>query len=154
MVKAIIGHPEKCTGCRLCEISCSLYHHGVSNPVLSYIQVHRKGVTVDVPLTCTHGEDCGEDFCMTVCPVSAIDRDENGVVKIDQDACIGCRICYQRCPMHVIRMIDDKAFKCDLCGGDPQCVKVCTAGAIEFVEIGEKEMEQIKRTKELVKEVF
>ena len=151
MVKSIIAHPEKCTGCKLCEMACALYHHGEVNPLLSYIQVHRKGVTIDLPLACTQGADCGEDFCMEVCPVGAITRDPSGVVVIDQETCIGCRICYQRCPMKVIQMIDGKAYKCDLCGGDPQCVKVCTAGAIEFAEV--ESVEEIKRVKELMKEV-
>jgi Fe-S-cluster-containing dehydrogenase component len=28
-----------------------------------------------------------------------------------------------------------KAFKCDLCGGDPACVKVCPTDAIEYTEL-------------------
>ena len=59
MVKSIIAHPEKCTGCKLCEVACALYHHGEVNPLLAYIQVYRKGVTVDLPLACTQGVDCG-----------------------------------------------------------------------------------------------
>ena len=29
-------------------------------------------------------------------------------------------------------MFDDTPFVCDLCGGDPQCVRECTLGAITF----------------------
>jgi Fe-S-cluster-containing hydrogenase component 2 len=29
------------------------------------------------------------------------------------------------------------ARKCDLCGGDPQCVKFCISGALQFVEAEE-----------------
>jgi carbon-monoxide dehydrogenase iron sulfur subunit len=30
--------------------------------------------------------------------------------------------------------IDKKVFKCDLCGGDPQCVRFCEVNAIEYVD--------------------
>jgi Fe-S-cluster-containing hydrogenase component 2 len=35
--KIMITDPEKCTGCRLCEVVCSVKHNGVSNPTLARI---------------------------------------------------------------------------------------------------------------------
>jgi ferredoxin len=34
--------------------------------------------------------------------------------------------------------VTKKAAKCDLCGGDPACMKACEYGAIEHVDFSEK----------------
>ena len=33
--------------------------------------------------------------------------------------------------------IDRKVFKCDLCDGDPQCVRFCEVKAVDFVDANE-----------------
>jgi Fe-S-cluster-containing dehydrogenase component len=35
-----------------------------------------------------------------------------------------------KCPFHALTLFKGKAYHCDLCGGNPQCVKVCTTGAL------------------------
>ena len=37
--KVLMINPEKCTGCRLCELVCAVKHDGVSNPARSRIRV-------------------------------------------------------------------------------------------------------------------
>lgn len=79
---------------------------------------------------------------MTVCPVDAIVRDETtGAVVIDEGKCTGCGICSEYCFLGVIRVEAEKrkAVKCDLCGGDPVCVKECPAGALELVQVGSED---------------
>jgi len=74
---------------------------------------------------------------MNVCPVKAISRDINlDYVKIDYDICIGCRACVSVCPFGAMSFnyTDRKVFKCDLCDGDPQCVRFCEVNAIEYVD--------------------
>jgi Fe-S-cluster-containing hydrogenase component 2 len=74
---------------------------------------------------------------MNVCPVKAISRDEDiGFVTVDYDICIGCRSCVAVCPFGAMNYntIDKKVFKCDLCGGEPQCVRFCEVKAIEYVD--------------------
>jgi len=39
MGKVLAISPEKCTGCRLCELVCSVYHDGVSNAARSRIKI-------------------------------------------------------------------------------------------------------------------
>jgi Fe-S-cluster-containing hydrogenase component 2 len=69
-----------------------------------------------------------------VCPNKAINRNvETGAMEVDESLCIGCGVCALSCPFGLIVMgISEKAIKCNLCGGDPECVKACTYGALEF----------------------
>ena len=77
---------------------------------------------------------------MNVCPVKAISRDEElGSVEVDYDACIGCRSCVVVCPFGAMSFntIDRQVFKCDLCDGDPQCVRFCDIDAVRYVDAEE-----------------
>jgi Fe-S-cluster-containing hydrogenase component 2 len=73
---------------------------------------------------------------MNVCPVKAISRDTDfGFVTVDYDVCIGCRTCVAVCPFGAMNydITNKKVFKCDLCGGDPQCVRFCEVKAVDYV---------------------
>jgi Fe-S-cluster-containing hydrogenase component 2 len=75
---------------------------------------------------------------MNVCPVKAISRDEElGRVFVDYDVCIGCRSCVAVCPFGAMNfnIKDKQVFKCDLCDGDPQCVRFCEEKAIEYLDV-------------------
>ena len=135
MEKTLVVDFEKCTGCRLCELVCSVRHDGVSNPARSRIRVvkwEQEGRYV--PMTC---QQCEDAPCQQACPMGAISRDvELGFVKVDHNICIGCRTCVSVCPFGAMgyNVIDRKVFKCDLCQGDPQCVRFCDMKAVNFVE--------------------
>jgi len=132
--KVLMVDHEKCTGCRLCELVCSVTHDGVSNPERSRIKVMKwESEGLYIPMTC---QQCDDAPCMNVCPVKAISRDEDvGFVTVDQDICIGCRSCVAICPFGAMNynVIDKKVFKCDLCGGKPQCVRFCDMKAVDYV---------------------
>ena len=69
--------------------------------------------------------------------MDALRRDEaTGVVLVDTKVCTGCEACLVACPLNALFMDREKGtvFKCDLCGGDPECVKVCTRDAIVLKE--------------------
>jgi Fe-S-cluster-containing hydrogenase component 2 len=69
--------------------------------------------------------------------MGAIHRDAKlGFVTVDYDICIGCRTCVSVCPFGAMsyNVTDRRVFKCDLCQGDPQCVRFCDMKAVDFVE--------------------
>ena len=55
---------------------------------------------------------------------------------VEEDECNGCEACISACPVGSISLDWDKnvVFKCDLCGGDPECVKFCSRGALTLKE--------------------
>lgn len=125
---------QKCTGCRLCELVCAVFHDGISNPTRSRIRVMKwEHEGLYIPTSC---QQCEDAPCLNVCPVKAISRDEKlQYVKVDYDICIGCRSCVAVCPFGAMsyNTKDKRVFKCDLCEGDPQCVRFCDRKAVDFV---------------------
>jgi len=135
MQKVILVDQDKCTGCRLCEMVCSVKHEGVSNPSRARISVlkwFQEGFFM--PMVC---QQCMEAPCVAVCPKDALSKDEElGTIKLDYDLCIGCKMCVTACPFGGmgIDTVTSRVIKCDLCDGDPQCVRFCFPGALQFVE--------------------
>ena len=130
----MIDH-EKCTGCRQCEMVCSVFHNGASNPSRSRIKVVKwEHVGFYLPMTC---QNCEKPFCVEVCPTKACHKDlENQRVMIDRDKCIGCKTCIVACPFGapLYDKVERISIKCDYCDGDPQCVRFCEAKAIAYVD--------------------
>lgn len=124
MAKVFIAVPELCDGCRICELACSLAKAGQVNPFLGRIRVHRDKDAGARPRYCRH---CTRPLCQEACPVpQAMSRDSSGVVVIHPEHCIGCLACAEACPFHTIWVGPDReVLKCDLCGGDPVCVRYC-----------------------------
>jgi len=135
--KLILVNPDLCTGCRLCELACSLQHYKEIAPSRSRINVIKwDAKAIDIPVLCLQ---CYNPVCATACPTNAIYRnDRQEVVVIDKDKCIECKSCMYACPIGGITVdpVEGEVIKCDLCGGDPQCVAFCPTGALEFVEAG------------------
>ena len=112
---------------------------------------------VDV-LPCWH---CDDPPCLPACPYDAMLLDEHNVVSIiltdapeGKNVCVSCMKCVRACEeMHGVasifisptrdRPVINKSgkttmrrtlYKCDCCGGDPACAKICPRDAIVFVE--------------------
>ena len=134
-IKKIIVNEEKCTGCRICELACSVENEGVYNPELSRIIKLSEGLPETLStIVC---QQCIDAPCIQICPVSAIySDDKNGIVKIDADKCIGCKKCIQACPYNAMIFNEKmkKAFKCEFCGGDPACIKKCPVNVISILD--------------------
>lgn len=135
MGKVLVIEYEKCTGCRNCEVVCSVIHEKVVNPSRARIKVIKwEDEGKYVPMSC---QQCENAPCMSICPVKAISRDETlNRVMVDYDICIGCRMCVAICPFGAMNwdVRGDKVIKCDLCDGDPACVKFCDVQAVTYVE--------------------
>lgn len=92
---------RRCVGCKACVVACKAENK--TPPGVSYTVVvdQASGPTPDdKPLfmtkPCFH---CEHPPCIGVCPVSAtFKREQDGIVVIDYDRCIGCRYCITACP--------------------------------------------------------
>jgi anaerobic carbon-monoxide dehydrogenase iron sulfur subunit len=85
-------------------------------------------------LNCRH---CDIAPCEAICPRQAIGHTEEPYgVAIDSEKCIGCRACLLVCPFGAIAFdsVEKKMVKCDLCQGDPVCVKFCAYDAIKYID--------------------
>ena len=153
MSKLLVVHPDKCASCRTCELMCSFGHTGEFNPRHSAVTVidYEEALT-SVPVMCMQ---CDEASCVKVCPVKALYREESGVISLNHEKCIVCKMCVSACPLGNMSYtpVARKVFKCDLCDGDPKCVKFCKPGAIEFVDPAESPGRK-KAVAEKFKDVF
>ena len=158
MEKILVVDHEKCTGCRLCEMVCSVKHTGVSNPTRSRIHVIKWPMEgFELPMLC---QQCEDAPCVAVCPKDALSRDSAmDRVVLDYDLCIGCKMCVTACPFGGmgIDVAARQVVKCDLCDGDPTCARFCDPGEIQFVaatsanlskkrDVGQKLAEVMKKS--------
>jgi Fe-S-cluster-containing hydrogenase component 2 len=122
---------ERCTGCRICEQVCVFFREQEFNPRRARIRVlcdEKEGVYT--PLLCNQ---CGD--CISACSLEALSwDDEAGVVRVDAERCNGCGLCIEACPSDAVFLdpVTGTANICDLCGGDPECVKWCTERALLY----------------------
>jgi Fe-S-cluster-containing hydrogenase component 2 len=135
MSYVIIINADKCSGCQMCEVACSLRNMKECNPERSRIRVVKSqldGQLEFVPSTCMQ---CETAMCELVCPANAISRDpETGARIISEKKCIGCSSCSYACPFGAC-FVDrglGKSIVCSQCDGDPTCVKVCPSGALSY----------------------
>ncbi|WP_461206775.1 4Fe-4S dicluster domain-containing protein [Clostridium sp. DL1XJH146] len=154
MAKVLMISPEKCISCRTCEMACSFSKTQSFNPQNAAITVYQyEKAAISVPITCLQ---CEDPACMKVCTSGAIYKNEDGVVLIDEKKCIGCKLCINACPFGNMSYNFElkKVVKCDLCGGDPYCVKLCPANALEFKEPTPSELDKKKLVADKFKELF
>ena len=159
-MKTVFVHPERCIGCKQCEIACAVAHSQSKNLFLSVFEtpsskprIHAEpGMTLNTafPNKCRH---CNPAPCLSVCPTAAIHRpsDFDDIVMIDARKCISCGMCALVCPFDVITYYPAAtapekaavATKCDHCidrqrmGMVPACVEACKVEALEFGEVNE-----------------
>ena len=153
-----------CVGCHACVVNCKEWNtggypaplsdqepYGVSargawlNRVHSYeVEDDKNGRTVHFPKSCLH---CENAHCVTVCPTGAsYKREEDGIVLVDEDKCIGCGLCAWACPYGARELDGSEGVmkKCTLCidriynetlsplEQEPACVATCPARARHF----------------------
>jgi anaerobic carbon-monoxide dehydrogenase iron sulfur subunit len=129
---------KKCTGCRMCEQACSLFHEAVEGANLP-----RLAIAVDEATGVVKGMGCLQTACgqcADICPEKAIEvhsievavpgvsQPMRGfVLLVNEEKCTNCGACYEECPTGMIKEhpVRHVAYKCDLCGGTPQCAVAC-----------------------------
>jgi len=151
----IVSEPSRCGSCRRCELACTDFNDGVSQPSISRIKVGRnynigpleagKGFMKEAGIwgnfrtvqdTC---RQCPHPVpCQLACPHDAIEviAPLNARV-VNVDKCVGCGICTQACPwdMMSLNSATKKATKCNLCR---ECVDACPTGALKYVPWSDK----------------
>ncbi|MFO7772877.1 MAG: 4Fe-4S dicluster domain-containing protein [Dehalococcoidia bacterium] len=155
-MKKVYIKEEVCIGCHLCEVYCQLQHAQSADlvkafkkqsPPLPRLRVEEKGV-VSLSVRC---QQCDEAPCVQACLTGAVTRNDiAGVIRVDNERCIGCWTCILVCPYGA--MIQDtkqsKALKCDLCEGEnmPVCVSNCPNEALVYLELHDESpsMEETK----------
>ena len=104
------------------------------NPARSRIRILKDDIkNILAPMVCLQ---CDSPLCKDACPNGAIRENENGILYVESEVCIGCMNCVSACVYGGIALdpISRKAIKCDHCGGDPACLKACEYGAISYVK--------------------
>jgi len=145
MEAAILTDLTRCTGCEACVLACKEVNdlpRETGTDKLSadtWCAIERQR-GVPVRRACMH---CLDPACVTVCPVGALQKTENGPVIYDASRCIGCRYCMIGCPFGVPTYEWDNPFpkvqKCIMCyekrlsqGLEPACTTACPSGALQF----------------------
>jgi carbon-monoxide dehydrogenase iron sulfur subunit len=151
----IVAKSSKCSGCRLCEIACSLWHEGEFSPKEARIRIIKMGPDEYKVRVC---KQCKKKVCISVCPEDAITLDNKGIIVIDETRCTGCKLCVKHCPFEAIWIHPKKrvAITCNLCdGGEPQCIAYCPMGVLKKVafsgpgneDIDKEQMSEVKHPK-------
>ncbi len=129
---SLIFMKRDCMGCHACEVACKQEHGLGVGPRL--VRVVEKSAEF-TPVYCRH---CAKAPCKEACPVDAITRNDQGIVLIDPELCIGCKECVEACPFGAMQFDEarEAAVKCDLCADRleqreaPACTLVCPTGCI------------------------
>nr|WP_320131361.1 4Fe-4S dicluster domain-containing protein [uncultured Holophaga sp.] len=143
MEPSISFDPARCIECHACEVACAVWRNLETG--IRHRRVRRvwQGVFPEVRCNAAMSacHQCAGAPCVDACPVGAIaPRNPEGVVAVDQEACVGCRVCLDACPEGVPQFgTEGKMQKCDLCNGRlesgreaPPCVATCPTGALAW----------------------
>lgn len=142
--KILLINLDQCTRCYACEVACKQENELPVGPrwcrviTIGPRKVDGKLVMDFVPTMCFQ---CDDPICSRFCPTNAIERNENGIVLIDEEACTGCMLCIIGCPYGAIHFDQEKGKvgKCNFCseriesGLDPSCVQHCSGEALQFI---------------------
>ena len=165
---------KRCIGCYGCQLSCKAENG--TPPGVFFARVHKQeegqyptAQTTFLPVLCNH---CDDPPCVDVCPTGAsFVWEDDGIVDIDVDKCVGCRSCMMACPYSQRFLNDDPqnyygdqgatpyeqarverhqtgvVMKCNFCrdrvrnGQDPACVENCPTIARYFGDLDDPNSE-------------
>ena len=129
----VVFHKELCTDCRMCSQICSMNKLGSVTPASSCIQIDRDRSIYYGDMSCRVCDMTHDRACVEACPVEALTYDADlDVVRFDADLCTECLACMDECPNVGRDVKSGRIMICDLCDGDPMCVKWCPEGALTW----------------------
>ena len=133
MKRIIVTEKANCVGCRVCEIVCAASHYKMFNTKRSRIKVPASYPLPSPPVFC---KQCPNAKCIEVCAADALTKAESGVILHNEQKCVKCEKCVTACPFEAmfIDITTKYPIKCDLCSGDPHCVKFCGRSALAIQE--------------------
>jgi Fe-S-cluster-containing dehydrogenase component len=135
---------KRCIECRACEAACKQWNGVPTGVGVRYrsVRTFEQGVfpqirTQALSMSCNH---CQNAPCVKVCPLKAIWRRGDGIIRIKEDLCAGCGFCSQFCPYDGLTLnpVSRKMQKCGMCaeridsGLQPACVSVCPTKALKW----------------------
>lgn len=176
----------KCNGNGKCMEACNRennHHRGINQSYIRVLEMTKGSMDMEkgsttynhtvpqedkyyLPVQC---QQCDNPPCVTVCPVEATWKEEDGIVVVDYNWCIGCRYCEAACPYHARRfnwetpqipegeINPDQGYlsnrirpqgtmeKCHFClhrtreGRLPACLEACPTGARVFGDLNDPE---------------
>ena len=154
---AMVVEVDRCIGCMgACQIACKTENKiSLGRSRSTVYTMGPTGTFPDLemyflPVMC---QQCKNPSCTAVCPTGACYKNEDdGVIEIDTDVCIGCRSCINACPFHCNNFNKERRVsdKCTLCverredGLEPSCVRNCAGAALHFGDIDDPESEVSK----------
>ncbi|MFC2171728.1 4Fe-4S dicluster domain-containing protein [Acidobacteriota bacterium] len=91
---------KRCFGCYTCQMACKAERLTPPGVFWSRVLKGETGkypgpIRQALPILCMQ---CTDPECAKVCPTKATQQDEQGVVTVNKDLCIGCRYCMVACP--------------------------------------------------------
>lgn len=124
-----------CVGCGECMAACAKEKCGDAVDLnQSRIKIVPSGV--EEKFEAAICRQCGDAKCVMNCPAGALVKNaDSGVIGWNADLCVNCLLCAVGCVYGGITYEASVGHvaKCDACGGDPACVKVCKSGALAYV---------------------
>ena len=137
-----------CTSCKVCQIACNDKNNLEVGTLFRKVHDTEGGTfpkawSYHISIACNH---CAEPKCVKNCPTGALHKREiDGIVLVDKQKCIGCKMCTWSCPYGAPKYLEKegKAGKCDFCvdlidkGEDPACVASCNMRVLKYGDIEE-----------------
>jgi Fe-S-cluster-containing dehydrogenase component len=131
---------RRCIGCHACTVACKSENEVPLGDFRTWVKYTEVGSfpAVRRHFAVLRCNQCTAAPCVTICPVTALDKRPDGIVDLDKDICIGCKACMQACPYDALYLNEDTggAEKCHFCahrveqGLKPACEVVCPETAI------------------------
>ena len=173
---------QTCIGCRRCMYACIKENNIGRTSGIQYIRLlemeessfdllHSNQYYTEAPkedkwYLPAHCNQCNNPPCVQACPVKATWKQDDGVVIVDYDRCLGCRMCMINCPYWARKfnwikpeVPEDEinpdvpirpigvVEKCTFClhrtrkGLTTKCTEVCPVGARKFGNIADPDSE-------------